>query len=122
MNFKLLDYIIILIAVSCTAAAGIYVYTIDEGPLMVRIRSAEEEYVFPLDKEREVGVEGPLGITYVHIHDGHAAVVESPCTNKLCIKAGNLDENGEWTACMPNRVFVQIEGGRKESEVDTVTY
>jgi len=122
MRFKLFDYIIIFLSISFTVAAGMYVYTGDEGPLRVRIRSAENVYVFPLDEDREVAVEGPLGTTYVHIHDGHAAVVESPCQNKLCIQAGELDENGEWSACMPNKVFVQIEGGQNTSGVDVTTY
>ncbi|MGC9311763.1 MAG: NusG domain II-containing protein [Sediminispirochaetaceae bacterium] len=122
MRFKLFDYIIIFLSISFTVAAGLYVYTGDGGPLRVRIRSAETVYVFPLDEDREVAVEGPLGTTYIHIHDGHAAVVESPCPNKLCIQAGELDENGEWSACMPNKVFVQIEGGQDTSGVDAATY
>ncbi len=122
MRFKLFDYIIIFLSISFTAAAGMYVYTGGEGPLRVRIRSEENVYVYPLDEDREVAVEGPIGTTYVHIHDGHAAVVESPCPNKLCIQAGELNENGDWSACMPNKVFVQIEGGQRTSEVDVTTY
>lgn len=122
MRFKLFDYIIVFLSISFTVAAGMYVYTGDGGPLRVRIRSEENVNIFPLDEDREVAVEGPLGTTYVHIHDGHAAVVESPCPNKLCIQAGELDENGEWSACMPNKVFVQIEGGQNTSGVDAGTY
>ena len=122
MRFRMLDYIIIFLSLAAAVAAGIYVYAGDDGPLRVRIKTAENEFVFPLDEDREVAVEGPLGTTYVHIHDGHAAVIDSPCPNKLCVQAGELDENGEWSACMPNKVFVQIEGGKDESEVDATTY
>jgi len=122
MRLKLIDYIIIFISLLCTAAAGVYVYAGDAGPLRVRVRTADSVFVYPLDEEREIAVEGPIGTTYVHIREGHAAVVESPCPNKLCIKAGELDEHGEWSACMPNKVFVQIEGGSEGEEVDAGTY
>ena len=122
MRLRILDYILIFISIAAAVTAGIYVYAGDGGPLRVRIKAADSEYVYSLDEEREVAVEGPLGTTYVHIHDGHAAIVDSPCPNKLCIQAGELDENGEWSACMPNKVFVQIEGGKEEREVDVTTY
>ena len=66
MRFKLFDYIIIFLSISFAVAAGMYVYTGGEGPLRVRIRSEENVYVYPLDEDREVAVEGPIGTTYVH--------------------------------------------------------
>lgn len=122
MHLKILDYPAVLLSLSITIAAAVYAYAGDAGPLHVRIRSAEAVYVYSLDMDREIPVEGPIGTTWVHIHDGSAAIVESPCPNKLCVQAGELNASGEWSACMPNKVFVQVEGGSGDSEVDVTTY
>ncbi len=122
IRLKLFDYIALLFSLLITVSAAVYVYAGSSGPLRVRIQTAERTYVYSLEEDRRVEVEGPLGTTYVEIHEGHAAIVKSPCPNKLCIQAGELHNNGDWSACMPNKVFVQIEGGQKQDEVDVTTY
>lgn len=122
MHLKILDYPAILFSVMITVAAAFYAYAGDSGPLHVRIRSTDAVYVYSLDADREIPVEGPLGTTWVHIHDGTVAIVDSPCPNKLCVQAGELSGSGEWSACIPNKVFVQVEGGSGDDEVDVTTY
>ena len=41
----------------------------------------------------------------------------STCRDHVCEKMGPISKNGEMIVCLPNEVFVQIEGG-KEKEVD----
>ena len=122
LHLKILDYTAILFSVFLTLGTAMYVYGGDSGPLHVRIRSDEKVYVYSLDTDREIEVEGPIGTTHVHIHDGKAAVVDSPCPNKLCVQAGELSDSGDWSACMPNKVFVQIEGGSEDNAIDATTY
>lgn len=122
MPFKVLDYISIFFSLALTVSVAVWVYAGDAGSSRLRIQSSGGVYVYSLDDDREIAVEGPLGTSYIHIHDGKAAFVESPCANKLCIQAGELEESGDWSACMPNKVFVQIEGGAVESDVDAATY
>jgi len=122
LHLKILDYIAILVSLVITLSLGVYVYAGSDGPLHVQIQTEEETYVYTLEEDRRVAVEGPIGTTYVEIHDGHAAIVESPCPNKLCIQAGRLYNHGDGSACMPNRIFVRIEGGQGGGEVDATTY
>jgi hypothetical protein len=82
------------------------------------ISDGKDEWLYPLDASRDVEVPGPLGTTVVEIKDGNARVLDSPCPNKTCIAAGEISLNGQWLACLPNRVFVRIEGG--PSDGDTV--
>ena len=122
IHLKILDYIAIVFSLLVTLSLAVYVYSGNNGPLHVQIQTEEGTYVYGLDKDRRIAVEGPIGTTYVEIHDGHAAIVESPCPNKLCIQAGRLYDHGDWSACMPNRIFVRIEGGESEGEVDATSY
>jgi hypothetical protein len=43
--------------------------------------------------------------------DGKSVFFESSdCPDKTCVKAGKLSQNGEWTACLPNKVFLRVIG------------
>jgi hypothetical protein len=78
------------------------------------------EYVLPLDEEKTVPVQGPLGTTLVEIKNHRVRVVESPCQNKLCIQQGWV-EHGV-IACLPNKVLITVgKNGKRGSEPDAVT-
>jgi hypothetical protein len=77
--------------------------------------------VFPLDGARRVSVPGPLGDTVVEIAEGSARVLSSPCAEKTCVKSGRISRPGQWIACLPNRVFVEIRG-RSREQVDAFSY
>ncbi len=85
------------------------------------IKSQDSTLVYPLDEERTLEVEGPIGVTEVYIGNGTARVIASPCPHKLCIKSGTLKRKGDWSACMPNKVFVRITG-TSANELDSGTY
>lgn len=84
---------------------------------MVMIEAPGEKYIYPLNKNREVAIPGVLGNTLVKIEDGSAYVVDSPCANKICVQAGHLSHNGQWASCLPNAVFVKIQG-QDDAEYD----
>lgn len=77
---------------------------------MVMIETPGDKYIYSLNKNREVAIPGVLGETLVKIEDGAAFVVDSPCANKICVQAGHLSQNGQWASCLPNAVFVKIQG------------
>jgi len=116
-----LDIVIILTTLVLIVFSAVWVYGGEAGPLQVRITSAytNQEWIYPLTSDQEIAVPGPLGLTYIHIHDGQAAFTDSPCPEKTCVLAGAISIAGAWNACLPNRVFVRIEG---KQELDDVSY
>lgn len=64
----------------------------------------------PLDSERTVEVDGPLGTTVVGIAGGEARIVSSPCPSQLCVRMGAVRTPGRAVVCVPNRVVVAVEG------------
>jgi hypothetical protein len=78
-------------------------------------------YVLPVDKDKTVSVEGPMGKTVVEIRNHRVRVTESPCHNKLCIKQGWIKSGS--IICLPNRVVVTIGNHEDESDkiVDAIT-
>jgi len=64
-----------------------------------------------LDQARTVTIPGRLGPSVVEIDHGRARFVASPCTGKLCIRAGWQQRAGAVAACLPNGVSLSIGGG-----------
>lgn len=76
----------------------------------ITIKGENGEWIFPLNADETVHVSGPLGETVIEIHDGKAGFLSSPCVNQTCIAAGTIDSQGQWAACLPNRVLLSITG------------
>ncbi|MGI6131666.1 MAG: NusG domain II-containing protein [Bacillota bacterium] len=66
------------------------------------------EVVLTPTEKRTIRVEGPLGITVVEVEGTRAHVVSSPCPDKICIRMGWLERAGDYAACLPNRVLVEV--------------
>jgi len=117
----MLDLVFILVSLACIVGVSFSVYGGAGQARYVSIRTDEGVSMYALDRDRTVEARGPLGSTVIEISDGAVHVVSSPCKDKLCILKGELEERGDWTACMPNRVFIRIEGAGK-GEVEDVSY
>ncbi len=91
----------------------------EDGYLLVQDISGESLY--PLSEDREIRVEGPAGLSVIVVEDGSARFESSACRDSLCVHMGSIDQGGEWAACLPNRVFIYIEGGEPD-ETDALSY
>jgi hypothetical protein len=58
----------------------------------------------------------------VEISGGKARVLSSPCVNQTCVAVGHIHRQGEWAACLPNKVFVSIEGSADDEALDAAAW
>ena len=123
LRLKIFDYIIIILALVFSSYSAFAIYSKPEINTAVIIRGQGREWVFPLNAEETVEVQGPLGTSLIRI-SGHEAWVESsPCKNQICVAAGQIHRYRSWVVCLPNNVFLLIEGnnnfieGNNESEI-----
>jgi len=67
---------------------------------------------YPLHGQTPVhfAAEGEIGVSDILIAAGEVAISESPCRNKLCVRAGHKHHIGDMIACVPNRILVAIRG------------
>ena len=85
--------------------------------------SADDRIVFvaPLDKDQRVELDGPLGVTVLQIENGGVRVINSPCSQKICIGMGEARNTGDLLACVPNQLVISIEGNNDgEEEYDFI--
>jgi hypothetical protein len=112
-----LDVLIVASSAALLVALSIAVYG---GPPSATLVVSTEmgEWVYPMSQDRDIEAQGPLGITYIHIGDGNAHIEDSPCANKTCVASLPISKTGEWAACLPNGVFIHIEGAEDDGEID----
>jgi len=117
---KPLDIPLIALATAIMLIVGWAAYDRGSSSTRVSIRSQDKSWVFPLNAEERISVSGSIGETIVEIYQGRAAIVSSPCSGQTCVAAGGLHKNGQWAACLPNRVLLLVEGA--EGAVDAAAY
>ena len=118
---KILDIPVIAMAIALTLAIAFFAYSGNSVSSQVTIKSPDKTWTFPLDAEEKVTVTGAAGVSVVEIRNGTAAIVSSPCSGQTCVAAGALSKSGQWAACLPNRVFLLVEGAGR-GEIDAVSF
>lgn len=120
-GMKILDFpVLLLFAASLLASVLLLRRGKSDGGTLV-VRTAEGEFVYPLSKNAVYRIEGAIGISEIEVADGKARFLDSPCPGKTCVMSGELSEPGAWAACLPNQVFIRIEGtGRDGKQLDAL--
>lgn len=111
------DWRLLIVVALLVASSFLLLLTQKTGGRVVATIDDRVVFVAPLDKDRRVALEGPLGETVVEIKDGAARILSSPCTKKICIHMGDVRHSGDLLACVPNHLVINIEG-RKDEEGD----
>jgi hypothetical protein len=113
-GLKPFDYVSLVFALAVVFLAVIPL-TAGGDQYAINLKGEGGTWVFPRNAAETVTVPGPLGDTVVEIRGGRARVLSSPCQNQTCVAAGYIHRHGQWTACLPNRVLVSVEGGSGET-------
>ena len=74
---------------------------------------------YPLRKSGTFSLNG--GTNILVVENGEAWVSEAACPDKVCMGMGKISRNGEFIACLPNRLLVVVEGAAEQSPVDGMT-
>jgi len=120
-RIKILDIIIIFLAVCLTLSSAYAAYVKPQSTVRVLIRGQDKEWTFPIETNETVAVNGPLGDTIVKISEGKAWIESSPCDNQTCVGMGYVHRQGQWALCLPNKVMLVIEGTDDE-DIDIITW
>ncbi|WP_187150781.1 NusG domain II-containing protein [Treponema endosymbiont of Eucomonympha sp.] len=115
------DFVFIALSVGAAVFSFIYAAGRREGRAVAHIESPSGQWVYPLDRDEEVRIPGAIGDSRIAIRGGTVYFADSPCANKVCVIHQPLSLNGEWAACLPNKVFVRIEGSG-DAGVDALAY
>lgn len=122
-KIKFADILLILLFVVIIIYFSLNFFAKNKSPVkQVVIESGKNIWYYQLDNTKELKIKGNLGESTIKIEDGFVFFENSPCPNKLCVQSSAITKNGEWIACLPNGVFVRIEGKDESSELDGTSY
>ena len=111
------DTIIFFVAILVSGIA-LWFFTRGNQGEKVIITVNGEKKIYSLQKDQRIEIKEKNGhYNLIVIHSGEVSMPEANCPNQVCVRHKKISKNGEMIVCLPNEVFVQIEGG-KEKEVD----
>ncbi|MBN2738009.1 MAG: NusG domain II-containing protein [Spirochaetales bacterium] len=121
ISLKLFDFFSFGLALFVLLFSIIINFSGSGSDLTLLVKTREADYVYDLKENRELVFEGPLGDTVIEIKDKMLRVLRSPCPEQICVNSGWISHQGQWLGCLPNQVFLSLEG-KVENEVDAYSY
>lgn len=121
LPLRALDVAALLCSAGAAGAITRWVLRAQRGRPRFRVTSADATWLLRPDTDQVLEVPGPLGNNRVVVRDGGVFVATAPCANQICVKTGRVSRPGQWIACLPNRVFVAVEGAGEE-QIDARSY
>ena len=94
---------------------GVYLSLLNVGRVTV---DGEEIGRYYLNRDGTFSLNG--GSNVLVVENGEAWVSEANCPDKVCMGMGKISRNGEFIACLPNRLIIVVEGG-EQSPIDGKT-
>jgi hypothetical protein len=86
----------------------------NEQAAKLQIRLGDKIYAtYSLDQNRNIDIQGSLGVTRIVIANGKARFASSPCPNQYCVHQGWLSHKGQAAICLPNQVSLELLGAQK---------
>jgi len=113
---------IILLFATIIALPFIYLHYWQASSIGANVRIFHDETLIEelaLNKDQEITVKGTIGTSKLQIKDGKIRFIDSPCAAKVCIHKGWLRHSGDFNACLPNRVSIEIMG---QGEFDSMNF
>ena len=114
------DFFILIISAAVTISAVFFAINHNGGKSQLIIRTPDGEYAYDMSRDMTISVKGAIGISVIEIRSAKARFLESPCPNKTCVQSTPVTRPGDWSACLPNRIFIRVESSRK-TDIDAMS-
>ena len=101
-------------AVLILVCAGFYFLGRQPGAMAEVTADGKFYGAYPLSQDQTVDIMKGEAVTNVLvIQNGMADVIEANCPDKLCVHQKSVSHANETIVCLPNKVVVEIKGGKK---------
>ncbi len=117
------DRIIFILAILFILWLYHHYWTIERTPAAYAIIRAPNQLplLVKLNSSQQLSITAALGETIIEIQAGKIRFLASPCRGKQCIHTGWLTHGGDFTACLPNRISIEVRGA-DHSKFDSIAY
>ena len=108
--------VILIVVVLIVAAIGFgakFLFAEKGGTVTISV-DGKTYGTYSLDEDKTINVDDHNKVV---IKDGVVHMEDADCPDKLCIKQGKIDSNGQKIVCLPNKTIVEVSS-EKESDYD----
>ena len=71
---------------------------------------------YELSEPQEIPIELDGSIAnIIVIENGSAHMKDADCPDRLCMRQGSIDQDGQTIICLPHKLVVEVTGGKKEA-------
>jgi len=122
-RMTVLDRLVLVILLALALLSLLATLLLPAGRMVRVERDGRVVFRAPLDRPRQVAIDGPLGTTRLELDGRSVRIIDSPCPHKVGIGMGRIERAGEWLACVPNHILVRVtgDGGTKERDYDLIS-
>lgn len=114
---------LLIIGIFLLIALIIFLPTLsDSEKTLTAVITADGETLTEISLTDSTQEEIKINGTVIKINGKTVFFAESNCPDKVCVKTGNLDSQGDSSACVPNRVSVYIKDEKTEDDIDIMAY
>ena len=121
MKKKKLKNDILLILCMLLIAGGTWLYTFctrRSGGVAVVTVDGKTETVLPLSEDtayalnsEDLGIDGEGFANIIAVENGRVCVKEANCPDRVCVRTGWIEYEGESIVCLPHKLVVTVRGG-----------
>jgi hypothetical protein len=117
--FTFYDLIIIFILIAASLLSIPYLN--NNRPSTVIIYKDNNIYAkYPLNKNREITVNGYHGPMNIEILNGRIRIVSSTCQKQICVNYGYINKSFQQLICVPNHILIEIQSKNGNSGFDAI--
>ena len=108
-----LDLIIISILIIAAGISWLVINILSgsKGDHVEIMKGSAIEKIIPLGTDGEYEIKSDDLVNIVRIKNGQVWMEEANCPDRLCVKQGKIDKNGQSIICLPHKITVKIVSG-----------
>lgn len=104
------DIVLIVLALLFAGAACLFIQGKGDGEY-VRITANGDTDRYPISEDRTIEQKnGKSGYNTIVIKDNEVYMQNASCPDQICVHHKAVSKNGESIICLPNEVYIEIEG------------
>ena len=115
---------IVIILIGCLSAAVFFAARAQKpsGSTAVIYQNGEAVLTVELNSVSEAFVYSPVDGVELCIEKDGVTFISSDCPSQTCVKTGKCVRAGDMAVCIPHKTAVVIQGEKKTSSPDVLTY
>jgi len=120
--FTTADKILFLFSFTLITASFFYFWQSSPASYAVIKSEQQDALTINLNEPQLLHIQGMLGVSTLEVKQGQIRFVTSPCRNKICIQSGWHHHGGAVSACLPNRISVQLASHVSNARYDAIIF